>query len=554
MPDPLDLDSAPGTSAPSRSLLVARGKGLLPPSRPPLPEDGTLGDWEFLPQLGCQTAPNLCFWVSTLSDIKFNSTDEVKSPHRVKDLYLLLYEIYQEAMDGNEGEKKVANYIRGNLTLGSLFLQPQGWNNPDYSVRSGPEGMYSKKCSMPLPAEWSTTPSESNLIARFYKEVLLLEDVTRYRDILEKLRLYQTKYPSNGRKHVNRYKRSSIGSVPNLYQGLEDLDVCGRDREFMIQEFKNHPYIFCPPKPKWGHEWIYHNQMRDLFSLLNCLIAKSNISIKADELLSRRVFLGRYHGEKDRFVGTEDFFIPDDQEFATTFKDNLPLLDVTSEEIALLDPLCSWPPTAQKRKIEWDVAQRAEGILRCLGTGPIHCRGFMTPSTLPRPFIPSNDASHPVDRIVVYVSSDKEERDLALFKALPQRLIEWLMADPKTQKQGPATLLGVSLLKNVLTAPPSVIDVLLTSDGFGRIRTIEVNLTAMRQEATLQNTTSNEPVNQPSQSRYGSDPYSNVLFEFEAHSKRSENVPRAKPPQRHRGKRSQSSRRPQSDPAHNRDQ
>ncbi|KAG5799742.1 hypothetical protein H9Q69_001253 [Fusarium xylarioides] len=159
------------TWIPLPELRRLRGRYLLPGEKasfprldPPLPEDGTLGDWEFLPQLGCQTAPNLYFWVSTLSDIKFNSKYKVTSPQRVKELYLLLYEIYEEAVDGNGGEKKVANYIRYHFTRGSLLLQPKGWGNPDLSFRYGPKGMYLKKCSMPLPAEWNATPSESNLV------------------------------------------------------------------------------------------------------------------------------------------------------------------------------------------------------------------------------------------------------------------------------------------------------------------------------------------------------------------------------------------------------
>jgi hypothetical protein len=123
-------------------------------------------------------------------------------------------------------------------------------------------------------------------------------------------------------------------------------------------------------------------EMRDLFSLLNCLIQTSKISIKPDELLPRRVFLGKLNRKNHRFAGMERFFIPDDQEFAATFKDDLPLLDVTAEEIAILNPLftwlgfedrylsnlvrhrCIWCPTAKQQKLEWDVVDRAEGILR----------------------------------------------------------------------------------------------------------------------------------------------------------------------------------------------
>lgn len=129
--------------------------------------------------------------------------------------------------------------------------------------------------------------------------------------------------------------------------------------------------------------WTPESEIRDLFSLLNGIIATSNISMKPDKLLTQRIFLGKWNGEKYRFVGsTEEFFIPDDKEFANTFKDKLPLLDITAEEIALLDPLFTWlgfkdrylskhiyrmccsPPAAQKQTIEWDIVQRAEGILR----------------------------------------------------------------------------------------------------------------------------------------------------------------------------------------------
>ncbi|KAF4952253.1 hypothetical protein FGADI_6873 [Fusarium gaditjirri] len=297
--------------------------------------------------------------------------------------------------------------------------------------------------------------------------------------------------------------------------------------------------------------WTPEFEIRDLFSLLNDLIVTSKISMKPDELLLQRIFLGKRNDEKYRFVGsTEEFFIPDDEEFATTFKDNLPLLDVTAEEIALLDPLFTWlgfkarylskhvysrctsPPTAQKQKIKWDIAQRAEGILRgtllnilkkgemlavqgmqsekvvltrqkgsrCLGTGPNHNHGLTAPSTHPKLAITVDEAGNALDRLVVYVSSDEEERDLALFTVLPQRLMAWLMADPKTRMLGTVTVLGVSLLKSVLTAPPNVIDAILTREGVGRVRVIEVNLTTMRQEVAPQNTTSNGPVDQPSQS------------------------------------------------------
>lgn len=167
---------------------------------------------------------------------------------------------------------------------------------------------------------------------------------------------------------------------------------------------------------------------------------------------------------------------------------------------------------------------------KCLGTGPNHKHGLTAPSTHPKLAIAVDEAGNALDRLVVHVSSDKEERDLALFTSLPRCLMKWLMADPKTQAWGTETLLGVSLLKSVLTAPPNVIDAILTREGVGRVRVLGVNPTMMHQEVAPQNTPSNGPADQPSQSRYDCNPYSNVTFEFEAHRYRSEDAPPANTP------------------------
>jgi hypothetical protein len=167
---------------------------------------------------------------------------------------------------------------------------------------------------------------------------------------------------------------------------------------------------------------------------------------------------------------------------------------------------------------------RQEGS-RFLGSQLNHVHGFTALSTHPKLSIGFDDAGYPVDRLVVRVSSDKEERELALFTALPRLLMEWLMADPKTQKRGTVTVLGVSLMKSVLTAPPNVIDSLLTREGVGRIRIIEVSLKTTLLEAKLQDTTSNEPASQPSQNRYDSNTCSNLLIV--AHKNKSEEAPPA---------------------------
>ncbi|KAF5708765.1 hypothetical protein FMUND_10440 [Fusarium mundagurra] len=542
------------TWVPLPELRRLRGRYLLPGEKasfphldPPLPEDGTLGEWDFLPQLGCQTTPNLYFWVSTLSDIKFNSKSKIISPQRVKDLYLLLYEIYLETKDGNEGEKKVANYIRGTFTRGSLLLQPQGWNNPDHSVRYGPEGMYSRKCSMPLPAEWNATPSESDLIARFYKEVLLLEDVARYTVILEELKLYRTKYRYTG----NRFK-----DISNLYQGLEDLD-----------EFKKHPYILCPPpEPEWGHDWDYHREfvwshgvklpdqtdlsrryphLRSFFvdrleipeltmnalqkqilevadnapayetfalmSHLNTLVQNLDELMDPGEFISKSMFpILTPTGELKRACGDTAFFIVDDMRLFNLFRNRANMLAFTRSQVMRLEPMFKW--LGMQKKIEWDVGQKAEALLRIAA----YFRSSRTEGNSDREEllqalrqavmmevedmfsetkligIDTRDNQNSLDdlgnmvedtdpqlklststgwrRLVAHVPADKKQQQLAIAVALPRLLMEWLMVPPGYYHGGRGGRvdipeLGVSLVKSVLNAPPELANDILEAEG-----------------------------------------------------------------------------------------
>ncbi|KAF5685967.1 hypothetical protein FCIRC_3065 [Fusarium circinatum] len=548
------------TWIPLPELRHLRGRYLLPGEKasfpcldPPIPEDGTLGDWEFLPQLGCKTAPDLYFWVSTLSDIKFNSQDKIASPQRVKDLYLLLYETYLQAMDGNEGEKRIASYIRYGFTRGSLLLQSQGWGNPDLSFRYGPEGMYSKKSSMPLPAEWNATPSESNLIARFYKDVLLLEDVTKYSIILEELKLYRTKYPSRARKWVKRYSGNSGEDIPKLYQGLEDLDVRGRDREHMIQEFKKHPYITCSPKPKWGNEWIHHEecvwshgvnlpnqidlsqrypQLKSFFvdrleipELTMNVLQKQLLEFADDAPAYETFTLMSY---LNTLVQNLDALM-DPSEFIS--KPIFPILSPTGESkrVMRLDPLfkwlgmqkryltlqaryaVDWPCEGKLRKIEWDIGQKAEALLRIAA----YFRSCRTENDFVRNEllqslrhaimievedmfsetnligIDTRDSQHSAGepsnvvkdtypqlkltnseprRVIAYAAADKKQQELAIAVALPRLLMEWLMTPLNYYDGGRGGRvnipeLGVSLVKSVLNAPPELANDILEVEG-----------------------------------------------------------------------------------------
>ncbi|KAF5557455.1 hypothetical protein FMEXI_778 [Fusarium mexicanum] len=496
--------------------------------------------WNFLTEIGCQYEAGDQFLTDLLLTIKKAWPANVKDPERVSRIYgfFLLRQDHKKLLpDGTYYRPLPDDENWDNFNTHELLLFNGKWIKPSSCFHHAPDYVQSNRVLTPVPAGTDPSSFEPLWICQFYHLVLRIPDFPQtWTAIINGLRALQSSTI-----------QPSIQHVVELYRALNELQLSESER-ITIRLYPDLKEFFVglvgveEPTEKIMSlmtYWALEYQMRDLYSLLNCLVAKAEISIKPDELLPRRIFLGRYHGEKCRFIGTEDFFIPDDQEFETAFKDNLPLLDVTQEEIASLDPVFTWlgfkdrylskhvrhrialycdsPRTTTKadrgtllnilRKGELLAVEgiQSEKLLlsrkkgsRCLGTGPNHDHGFTAPSTHPELFIPSSNASHPVDKLVVYVSPDKEERDLALFTTLPQQLMEWLMTDLKTQKGGTAPLLGVSLLKNVLTAPPNIVDALLTSEGVGRIRIIEVNLTTMRQEAAPQNTTSNGPADQPS--------------------------------------------------------
>ncbi|RKL44288.1 hypothetical protein BFJ72_g4021 [Fusarium proliferatum] len=533
--------------------------------------------WNFLREIGCQYEAGDQFLTDLLLTIKKTWPTNVKDPGHVLGIYayfLRRLNRTQPYPDGTYYKLLSDDKLWDNFNACELLLYKGEWIKPSSCFLRAPDYVRSKRVLTPA-AGTDATPLETLAIRHFYQLVLCIPNFPdTWAAIIDELRGLQR---STG--------QTPIQQVTELYRALNELQLSEPERVTIRKLFLQHsliaieqgsviawqthltciwsplnkirnlaelsrPYPYLKDffvgllKVEEATEktvlsrmsyWTPEFEIRDLFSILNGLIATSKISMKPDKLLTQRIFLGKWNGEKYRFVGsTEVFFIPDDEEFANTFMDKLPLLDITAEEIALLDPLFTWlgfkdrylskhvyrmccsPPTAQKQKIEWDIVQRAEGILRialhcgsprtttdvergtllnimkkgemlavegmqsekvvltrqkgskCLGTGPNHKHGLTAPSTHPKLAIAVNEAGNALDRLVLHVSSDKEERDLALFTSLPRCLMKWLMADPKTQKWGMETLLGVSLLKSVLAAPPNVIDAILTREGVGR--------------------------------------------------------------------------------------
>ncbi|KAF5545422.1 hypothetical protein FPHYL_10727 [Fusarium phyllophilum] len=247
------------------------------------------------------------------------------------------------------------------------------------------------KPSMPLPARWNATPSETDLIERFYKRVLLSEDVNSYSGILEELRSYRNKFI---------WKRCPHRDVIKLYQALEDLDVSGRERERMIEEFNKEAFIvYIPPDRKWEPStwgtlnhmvWSHgvklprkvdisqqyptmksfsvsrleipeltmeavQQQILDvaadapadetftLLSHLNIMIQNFAELIDPSELISKPIFpILTPSGELKRVCCATDFFIVDDMRLFKSFRDKDNMLAFTCSQVMRLESLIRW--------------------------------------------------------------------------------------------------------------------------------------------------------------------------------------------------------------------
>ncbi|KAF5574217.1 ATPase-like ATP-binding domain-containing protein [Fusarium pseudoanthophilum] len=496
---------------PRPELRRLRAQYLLPDEKvsfirldPPLPEDGTLGDWPFLPQLRCRNAPDVDFWIDTLRDIKFNSpTGEVRSPWRVKALYLLLYNLYLEAIDGHGGEIKIIDRISGSFLHHSLLLQPQGWNNPGHAVRYGPEGMYLKKPSMPLPAECMKSPLTVDTRERFKNQCYIAYIPT-----------YRISSAPEWSHHANfvwshGVKLPGKVDLSQQYPGLRSFFV---DRleipELTMEDLQTQLLEVAAEAPA--------NESLTLFLYLNTLVQNLDERIDPGEFISEPIFpVLTPEGELKRIRGDEEFFIVDDMRLFDLFKGQVNMLAFTRSQVSRLEPVfkwltmghkylsrrvhhnVDWPPKNEPTEIEWDIGQKAEALLRIAS----HFRSPRTASTSTRKELlralqeakmmevkghvaedrypqlrlstSFGRSEHTWDeatgRLVAHIPTDKKQQELALKVALPRLLMKWLMTLRRNHGGSGYIIdipdLGVSLVKSILNAPPELANDILQAEG-----------------------------------------------------------------------------------------
>ncbi|KAF9774157.1 hypothetical protein IL306_007907 [Fusarium sp. DS 682] len=517
------------------------------------PNVGDRRSWDFLKEIGCQHELGHKFFTELLLIIKRSHSMTGDWPQRVANIYVDLQRSRcpHESSSASIRCSSLADdkLLRDKFHAEKLLLHNGDWVQPNSCFRYAPDYVRSRRVLMPLKAFCLT-----KLIA------------VEHDGHIKWLHIYQCIW-SPVMETMNRVDLSR--RYPDL-KGFF-VNILGVEEATVENIHSRLTYMRSSTSDA---------EIRDLFGYLNGLVAKSQILLEPVEILRRRVFPAKFNGKKYRVTGfAEDLLIPDHQQLATTFKDKVSLLDFTPEEVVLLDPMFTWlglkdrylsqniyhrsihPANAKKEKVEWDVAQRAEGILRialycgsprtttqedrgnllkllkegemlaveglrseslllsdspgsyCLGSAFKHACGFAVPSTEPKLSIGFDDSGRAVDRFVVRVSMAKEEQELACFTIFPRFLMAWLMTDPRTGRQGEITVLGMSLMKSVLTAPPHVIDAVLTQEGVGRIQMIDKVINSAPQEAKPPNTASTKHADEPSKNKYDPNMCQNLLHE-----------------------------------------
>ncbi|KAF5557454.1 hypothetical protein FMEXI_777 [Fusarium mexicanum] len=267
-----------------------------------------------------------------------------------------------------------------------------------------------------------------------------------------------------------------------------------------------------------------------LMSYLNTLVQNLDALMDPSEFISKPIFpILSPTGESKRVCGDTNFFIVDDMRLFNLFRDRTNMLAFTRSQVMRIDPLfkwlnmqkryltlqakyaVDWPCEGKLRKIEWDIGQKAEALLRIAA----YFRSCRTENDFDRNellqslrhaimievedmfseteliVIDTRDSQHSAGepsnvvkdtypqlkltnsesrRVIAYVAADKKQQELAIAVALPRLLMEWLMIPLNYYDGGRGGRvnipeLGVSPVKSALNAPPELGNDILEVEG-----------------------------------------------------------------------------------------
>ncbi|KAJ4264525.1 hypothetical protein NW762_005727 [Fusarium torreyae] len=365
---------------------------------PPLPEPekgGSLGSYEFLKDLRCQTEPDAMFYIDLLIAIRAASPDMPASPRRVLDLYLLIdYHYLHVKRSGNKEETyQLASHIRGKFNSEKLVLHSTGWTAPGQAVRNGPMGMFSKQSLMPLPAGWNARPNEKQKLKLFYGQVLGIPDSeNKWPWILYELELHRKS------QRTKRPIQSRMGDIAQLYRSLQNVTHHEGDKKSVRSEFRNTPCIVLKSGHKNYMNWVcldrcvwspgvdlkdtydvsrtypdmksffvdflavpeltmknVHTELLHLsddelvqrtigiFSALNELVLVGKNLMSSGEFIESQVFpVVTPKGELKRASGDTEFFIPDDPRLFKSCSSKVNMLALHPSQVKRLTPLFDW--------------------------------------------------------------------------------------------------------------------------------------------------------------------------------------------------------------------
>ncbi|KAM0559904.1 hypothetical protein ACHAPJ_003854 [Fusarium lateritium] len=547
---------------------------------PPLPINGTFGSWRFLKDLGCRFRLNLSFYIDLLIDLRSCSPSVAETPRRVWNLYQQIIVLFLIIL-GTDPRKELEfnEYVTKKFEANSLILHNGTWVPPSKCVRHGPKGLFSRRRLMPMAAEWRLTPMEIRGAGGFFGHILaipdfkyawshLLYDLNQHRKSkafasLGDIRhlyydLRKLAMDNNGVAvfRPNFVKEPFIaikcgGSIKWLTlldciwsPGLKvedkvDLSVHYPDlRSFFVDNLK---------LPKYTSQEVWTELLslpdnasversRDLFLTLNTLAITNPTSLERPYFTKPAIYpVKTQKGRIIRVSGDSDFFIADKAHLADSFSGKANILAFTPRDVLRLEQYftwagmknrylssnvqekIAWPSESKPTQIEWDIALKAEGIVRIatyfgspradtpaarktllkslrqgqmlevdgmfsksnlitgqesttwLGPSTKYDPTIAIRSTFPQPRVSNSvgrlEFGDNPNRLIVHVPADKKQQELARFLALPGLLMKCLMTNPKTKEVGKIHEAGVGIMKDVLNAPTSLVGGILKLEG-----------------------------------------------------------------------------------------
>ncbi|RYP78352.1 hypothetical protein DL771_000537 [Monosporascus sp. 5C6A] len=491
--------------------------------------------WDFLTILGVKKNANLQFYLDILSYIQednLNASD-LADPARVLRLYIHIHEECDVSSDESEQQPKSRN-VQEALENGScLFIPSCGegeacWVSPSQCILNAPIEMQTKYPVVTRYNNTSLTHKDDLLKLEKFFRVTLSIPTCSWENTIEELKFLKGHACTESRRvgslyqHLSRMKMddNTIELVKNAFE-VETL-ILARSGE--LTWCKPSQCLWSRPTPIRGKVNLSteYNPSFEKFFVDILGVRRLDASIVYSELLAlsaeeatvthRPILPVRgVDGRVSLQTKNEAFAIVDRKRLGGIFRDDIPFLDFTTNEICQLKPLLVWASLEDRylsrlvretsalesrrtfsiSEPRQDIRRKARGIAvqfkspRVTGDGRELYNLFRNSQTFETATISTTlsivmqgkevvskevnqgelHIEDDAEGLRIYVPHDDGLRDACFHSSLPRRLMAWIMGQGGTQNDAQLDTSAAAVVRSILPAKASSVERILENEG-----------------------------------------------------------------------------------------